>query len=64
MVVANDVCQPGAGFNVDTNIARLLFSDGRREDLPLMGKEELADLILDWVVELRKNRDSGLGTRD
>ncbi len=54
MVVANDVSQEGAGFNVDTNIVKLLFRDGRLEDLPLMGKDELADLILDRVAEMRK----------
>ncbi len=56
MVVANDVSQAGAGFNVDTNIAKLLFRDGRMEDLPLMRKDELADLILDRVAALRKKQ--------
>jgi phosphopantothenoylcysteine decarboxylase/phosphopantothenate--cysteine ligase len=54
LVVANDVTAAGAGFDVDTNIARLLYRDGRVEELPLMTKEALADLILDRVVELRK----------
>ena len=53
MVVANDVGQAGAGFNVDTNIARLLFRDGRMEELPLMLKGEMADVILDRVATLR-----------
>jgi len=56
MVVANDVTQPGAGFNADTNIARFLYSDGRTEELPLMSKEELANRILDRVLELRRGR--------
>lgn len=60
MVVANDIGQAGAGFNVDTNIAKLVFRDGRVEELSLMQKEDLADLILDRVVELRR----GLGTGD
>ncbi len=63
MVVANDVGQAGAGFNVDTNIARLLFRDGRMEDLPLMGKSELADVILDRVAALR-GKDKGTGSGD
>ena len=54
LVVANDVSQAGAGFNIDTNIARLLFRNGRKEDLPLMDKGELADIILDRVRELRR----------
>lgn len=52
MIVANDVTQEGAGFNVSTNIARLLFRDGRVESLDKMGKEQLADVILDRVVGL------------
>jgi phosphopantothenoylcysteine decarboxylase/phosphopantothenate--cysteine ligase len=58
MVVANDVSQEGAGFHVDTNIAKLLFRDGRVEELPLMGKEELAGIILDRVAVLRRERRS------
>jgi phosphopantothenoylcysteine decarboxylase/phosphopantothenate--cysteine ligase len=54
MIVANDIGMPGAGFNVDTNIVKLLYRDGRVEELPLMDKEELADRILDRVVALRK----------
>jgi len=54
LVVANDIGQPGAGFHVDTNIAKLLYRDGRVEELPLMGKDKMATLILDRVAELRK----------
>jgi phosphopantothenoylcysteine decarboxylase/phosphopantothenate--cysteine ligase len=53
MIVANDISQPGAGFNVDTNVANLLFRDGRVEALPIMEKSALADLILDRVAALR-----------
>lgn len=52
MVVANDVSQEGAGFNVDTNIAKLLFRDGRVEEFPIMEKEELAGVILEHVEHL------------
>ncbi|CAG0979870.1 bifunctional phosphopantothenoylcysteine decarboxylase/phosphopantothenate--cysteine ligase CoaBC [Geobacter sp.] len=54
LVVANDIGQPGAGFHVDTNIAKLIHRDGRVEELPLMGKDKMATLILDRVAELRK----------
>ena len=53
MIVANDVTKPGAGFNVDTNIAAIITKDGI-EDLPLQSKRELADKILDKIIELRK----------
>lgn len=59
MVVANDISQAGAGFNIDTNIVKLLFKGGRVEELPIMGKEELADVILDRVVEMKVKRVKG-----
>jgi phosphopantothenoylcysteine decarboxylase/phosphopantothenate--cysteine ligase len=52
MIVANDVTQAGAGFNVSTNLAQLLFRDGQIETLGLMSKDTLADLILDRVLTL------------
>ena len=52
MIVANDVSQPGAGFNVDTNIATLLTHDGARE-CPLQSKAALAQDILDETLSLR-----------
>ena len=53
MMVANDVTQEGAGFDVDTNVVTLLFSDGRRKPLGKMSKLEVAHQILDQVVALR-----------
>ena len=52
MIVANDVTAPGAGFNVDTNIATLITRDGS-EALPLQTKRRLADVILDKILVLR-----------
>ena len=54
MIVANDVSKPQAGFNVDTNLIKLLKHDGSIEELPLMSKKELAYIILDRVMKLRK----------
>jgi len=51
MVIANDVTREGAGFTVDTNIVKILYRDGGVEDMPLMDKGKLADLILDRIVE-------------
>ena len=53
MIVANDVTMPGAGFNVDTNVASLITKDGIEEE-PLMTKRELADKIIDKIISLRK----------
>ena len=52
MIVANDVSQPGAGFNVDTNMATLLTREGVVE-CPLQSKQALAERILDEIMTLR-----------
>ncbi|HUU14910.1 MAG TPA: bifunctional phosphopantothenoylcysteine decarboxylase/phosphopantothenate--cysteine ligase CoaBC, partial [Terriglobia bacterium] len=54
MVVANDVTQEGAGFDVDTNIVTILFPDGRQRNLERMSKLDVAQHVLDAVVELRQ----------
>ncbi len=54
LIVANDVSQPGAGFDVDTNIVRLLYRDGKVEEFPKMTKDEVAHRLLDRVVALRR----------
>jgi len=53
LIVANDVSLPGAGFAVDTNIVKLIDRSGKIEELPLMSKEDLADLVLDRALLLR-----------
>ena len=53
MVVANDVTAPGAGFGVSTNVVTLITSQDRRS-LPLMSKRDVADAILDRVLELMR----------
>lgn len=50
MIVANDVSQFDAGFNVDTNRALLVFKDGSSCDCGLMSKDQLAGTILDHVA--------------
>lgn len=51
MIVANDVSQPDAGFNADTNRALLLFRDGSRVECPLSSKQALAMRILDQLAQ-------------
>jgi phosphopantothenoylcysteine decarboxylase/phosphopantothenate--cysteine ligase len=55
MIVANDVTQEGAGFDGDTNIVTMFLRDGREIPLPKMTKFEVANQILDRVLELRKH---------
>ncbi len=52
MIAANDVSAPDAGFGVDTNRITLLFADGRQEALPLMGKEQAAEIIIERLAAL------------
>ena len=52
MIVANDVSKPQAGFNVDTNLIKLLKRDGSIEELPLMSKKYLAYIILNHVMKI------------
>lgn len=52
IIVANDVTLPGAGFGSDTNIVKLLYRDGRVEELDKMTKDHVAHCILDRVVSL------------
>jgi len=53
LIVANDVSGTAGGFDVATNAASLLDRDGGRIDTGLVSKGELAERILDRVVELR-----------
>jgi len=52
LMVVNDVTREGAGFGSDTNQVTLLYPDGRRDELPLLPKPEVAHRILDAVKTL------------
>lgn len=53
LIVANDVTEEGAGFNVDTNIVTFFSRDGREVKLPQLRKTEIANKILDEALRLR-----------
>lgn len=53
IVVANDVSQPGVGFNHDTNAVSILSRDGRIAEVPLADKHTIATAVLDSVVSVR-----------
>jgi phosphopantothenoylcysteine decarboxylase/phosphopantothenate--cysteine ligase len=54
MIVANDVSQEGAGFDIDTNIVTLFLRDGRDIPLPKLSKFEVANRVLDRILEIQK----------
>ena len=51
MIAANLIGPADSGFTSDTNRMTLFFTDGRKEVLNVMDKDDLAHLILDRVVE-------------
>lgn len=53
LIVANDVTQPGAGFDADTNIVTLFARDGKQSALPQMSKLDVANRVLDEVLRLK-----------
>jgi len=57
LMVANDVTQPGAGFESDTNIVTLLTPEGKSEKLPKLTKGQLAHKIFDQVMALKSTRE-------
>jgi phosphopantothenoylcysteine decarboxylase/phosphopantothenate--cysteine ligase len=58
LIVANDITRPDAGFDVETNAAVILKRDGSRLELPVQGKREMAERILDEIVNLLGARSS------
>ncbi len=49
-IVANDVSQPGVGFSHPTNEVTIILADGRREEVPLSDKREVARRVLDTAT--------------
>lgn len=52
LIVLNAATEPGAGFEVDTNIITLISPGGAMEKFPLMTKREAAVKILDRISHL------------
>lgn len=57
MIVANDISARDSGFAVDTNRVTLLTAEGGEENLPLLNKTDVADVVLDRVVNLLAEED-------
>ncbi len=54
LIVANDITRKDAGFDVETNAATIIKSDGSRIELPLQSKQEMADRVLNEIAGLRR----------
>ncbi|MCH4890256.1 bifunctional phosphopantothenoylcysteine decarboxylase/phosphopantothenate--cysteine ligase CoaBC [Acidaminobacter sp. JC074] len=50
-IVSNNIKQAGAGFKSDTNIVSIIDSDGQVKHYDMLKKREIADIILDKLME-------------
>jgi phosphopantothenoylcysteine decarboxylase/phosphopantothenate--cysteine ligase len=51
LIVLNDALEPGAGVGGETNRVTIISRAGANEEIPLMLKREVADIILDRVLD-------------
>ena len=51
MIAANLVGTHDSGFKADTNKVKLIFRDGLSSDLPLMKKDQVADLLITHILD-------------
>jgi len=59
LIVANDITASDAGFAVDTNRVTLIEPSGSVQQLPLMTKAEVAEVVLQRVVEMLVHHPAG-----
>ncbi len=52
LIVANDITGPDSAFGADTNKVTFIDKEGKVEELPLLTKREVADRVLDKIIEL------------
>ena len=50
-IVANDITAKDSGFGADTNRVTIIDSKGKIDNLPILAKREVAERVLDKVVE-------------
>ena len=55
LIVANNILQKDAGFNVDTNRVMLIDGEGSTE-LPLLSKDDVARAIIDYILATERCR--------
>ena len=52
LIAANDVSREDSGFGTDTNQITLVWKNGQVEELPLMEKSEVSDIIIQETAKL------------
>jgi phosphopantothenoylcysteine decarboxylase/phosphopantothenate--cysteine ligase len=62
LIVANDISEPGAGFEGETNRVTMVAADGS-EALPLLAKTEVAVRLVDRLEALLSAVPAPAGSR-
>jgi phosphopantothenoylcysteine decarboxylase/phosphopantothenate--cysteine ligase len=53
LIIANEI---DASFGRDTNQVKIIYPTGKTKDIPPMNKEDVADVLLDEIVQLRHKK--------
>jgi phosphopantothenoylcysteine decarboxylase/phosphopantothenate--cysteine ligase len=61
LIVANAINQPQGGFGEESNQVKIIDREGRVEEIPLLPKAEVAEIILDRIVRYLKGGPRRLG---
>ena len=56
LIVANDITEKDCGFGTETNRVTIIDSKGKIEELPLLPKDEVAERIIDRLLNLLRLR--------
>lgn len=57
MIVLNMLSDPGAGFGTDTNRVTIITNSGETTAFPLMQKSEVAEVIMESIINLHAERE-------
>jgi phosphopantothenoylcysteine decarboxylase / phosphopantothenate---cysteine ligase len=55
LIVANDITEKDCGFGTETNRVTIIDSKGKIEELPLLSKDEVAERIIDRLLNLLRS---------
>lgn len=58
MIVGNIVGEKDSGFEANTNVVSFFYKDGSHEKLPMMGKNEVAQELLDRILQRMAHKNS------
>ncbi|MGD8520797.1 MAG: bifunctional phosphopantothenoylcysteine decarboxylase/phosphopantothenate--cysteine ligase CoaBC [Desulfobacterales bacterium] len=56
LIVANDISASDSGFAVDTNRVTLIDSSGELQSLPLLTKQEVAEIVIDHLIDILESK--------